>query len=60
VRRFPLAQTVRYHLGLLSIWLGAFGQARRELRRALAENPKSTYGEEARLLLNRLENVRTK
>ena len=60
VRRFPRAQTVRYHLGLLSIWLGAFGQARRELRRALAENPKSTYGEEARLLLNRLENVRTK
>ena len=39
---------------------GAFGQARKELRLALAENAKSTYGKEARLLLNRLENVRTK
>lgn len=60
VRRFPHAQTVRFHLGLLSIWLGTFGQARKELRLALAENPKSTYGREARLLLKRLENVRTK
>ena len=59
-RRFPHAQTVRFHLGLLSIWLGAFGQAKRELGLALAENPKSTYGKEARLLLHRLENVRTK
>ena len=60
VRRFPHAQTVRFHLGLLSIWLGAFGQARKELRLALAENEKSNYGKEARLLLRRLENVRTK
>lgn len=59
-RRFPHAQTVRFHLGLLSIWLGAFAQARRELRLALAENEKSTYAKEARLLLKRLENVRTK
>ena len=60
VRRFPQAQTVRFHLGLLSIWLGAFGQARKELRLALAKNEKSNYGKEARLLLKRLENVRTK
>jgi tetratricopeptide (TPR) repeat protein len=60
VRRFPHAQTVRFHLGLLSIWLGAFGQAKKELRLALAQNPKSPYGREARLLLRRLENVRTK
>ena len=60
VRRFPHAQTVRYHLGVLSIWLGAFGQARKELRLAVAENDKSPYGREARLLLKRLENVRTK
>ena len=59
-RRFPHAQTVRYHLGILSIWLGTFGQAKKELALALAENPKSTYGKEARLLLHRLENVRTK
>jgi tetratricopeptide (TPR) repeat protein len=60
VRRFPHSQTVRFHLGLLSIWLGTFGQAKKELRLALAENPKSAYGREARLLLKRLENVRTK
>jgi tetratricopeptide (TPR) repeat protein len=59
-RRFPHAQTVRYHLGILSIWLGAFGQAKKELRLAEAEDPKSTFGREARLLLERLENVRTK
>jgi hypothetical protein len=60
VRRFPHAQTVRFHLGLLSIWLGAFGQARRELRLAVAEAPKSNLAREARPLLNSLENVRTK
>ena len=60
VRRFPHAQTVRFHLGLLSIWLGAFGQARRELRLAVAEDPKSSLSMEARPLLNSLENVRTK
>ena len=60
VPRFPHAQTVRFHLGLLSIWLGAFGQAKKELRLALAQNPESAYGREARLLLKRLENVRTK
>jgi tetratricopeptide (TPR) repeat protein len=59
-RRFPHAQTVRFHVGLLSIWLGAFGEAKRELGLALAENRNSTYGREARLLLKRLENVRTK
>jgi hypothetical protein len=60
VRRFPHAQTVRFHLGLLSIWIGAFDQARRELRVAVAEEPKSTFAMEARTLLKRLENVRTK
>jgi tetratricopeptide (TPR) repeat protein len=60
VRRFPRAQTVRYHLGLLSIWLGTFAQARREFRLVVAENKRSAYGREARRLLNRLENVRTK
>ena len=60
VQRFPRAQTVRFHLGLLSIWLGSFGQAKKELRLTLAQNPNSAYGREARLLLKRLENVRTK
>jgi hypothetical protein len=60
VRRFPHSQTVRYHLGLLSIWFGSFAQARREFRLVVDENAKSNYGMEARVLLNRLENVRTK
>ena len=60
VRRFPHSQTVRYHLGLLSIWFGSFAQARREFRLVLDENRKTNYGMEARVLLNRLANVRTK
>jgi tetratricopeptide (TPR) repeat protein len=60
VRRFPRAQTVRFHLGLLSIWIGAFGQARKELQLAVHTDPRSDFAREARLLLARLENVRTK
>jgi tetratricopeptide (TPR) repeat protein len=60
VRRFPREETVRFHLGLLSIWLGAFGQARKELRLAAAENADSPLSREARVLLQSLENVRTK
>jgi tetratricopeptide (TPR) repeat protein len=59
-RRFPHSQTVRFHLGLLSIWLGAFDQARRELKLAVAADPETEFAREARLLLNRLVNVRTK
>jgi tetratricopeptide (TPR) repeat protein len=59
-RQFPHAQTVRFHLGLLSIWIGGFAQARRELRLAVADDPHSTFAREARALLKRLENVRTK
>jgi len=60
VRRFPHAQTVRFHLGLLSIWLGQFTQARREFRLVAAENKKTVFAREARYLLRRLVNVRTK
>jgi len=60
VRRFPHAQTVRFHLGLLSIWLGAFGQAREELRLAVAESRRTSLAREADVLLKSLENVRTK
>jgi tetratricopeptide (TPR) repeat protein len=60
VRRFPHAPTVRFHLGLLSIWLGDFVQAKRELRLAIAEGPKTAFAREARPLLDSLVNVRTK
>jgi tetratricopeptide (TPR) repeat protein len=59
VRRFPRAQTVRFHLGLLSIWLGAFAQARRELALAVADDPKSEFAREARVLVKRLGSVGT-
>ena len=58
-RRFPRAQTVRFHLGLLSIWIGAFAQARRELALAVAQDPPSAFGREAKALLTRLESVGT-
>ena len=59
VRRFPRAQTVRFHLGLLSIWVGAFSQARRELELAIAEDPKTEFAKEGRTLVKRLESVGT-
>ncbi len=59
-RTFPRAPTVRFHLGLLLLWLGRVEQARRELRLARAEAPSSPLGREARRLLVRLESIRTK
>jgi len=50
-RRFPHAQTVRFHLGLLLIYLRQFPQARRELALAVAEGPRTRLGERARVLL---------
>jgi tetratricopeptide (TPR) repeat protein len=50
-RRFPRAQTVRFHLGLLLIYLGQVPQARRELRLAVAEGPRTQLANRARVLL---------
>jgi tetratricopeptide (TPR) repeat protein len=52
VRRFPHAQTVRFHLGLLLIYLRLFPQARKELRLAVAEGPKTPLAKQAAILLN--------
>jgi tetratricopeptide (TPR) repeat protein len=60
VRQFPRASTVRFHLGLLLLWIGRIEQAKSELRLAYAEGPTSTLGREANGLLNRLGNARTK
>jgi tetratricopeptide (TPR) repeat protein len=51
-RRFPQAQTVRFHLGLLLIYLRQFDQARRELRLAVADGPQTPLAKRARTLLN--------
>jgi Flp pilus assembly protein TadD len=57
-RRFPRSQTVRYHLGLLSIWIGAFGQARREFALAVRLAPGTALAKDARLLGKRLQTAR--
>lgn len=51
VRRFPHAQTVRFHLGVLLIYLRQFPQARRELALAVADGPRTRLAARARVLL---------
>jgi tetratricopeptide (TPR) repeat protein len=53
-RRFPRAQTVRFHLGLLLLWIADVDGARRQLERARALEPSSRLGREASRLLERL------
>ena len=50
-RRFPHAQTVRFHLGLLLIYFRELAQARHELRLARAEGPRTRLGKRAEQLL---------
>lgn len=50
-RRFPHAQTVRFHLGLLLIYLGDIPQAKRELALARADGPQTPLGKRAQALL---------
>jgi tetratricopeptide (TPR) repeat protein len=50
-RRFPRAQTVRFHLGLLLIYFGDVPRARRELALARAEGPRTLLGKRAEMLL---------
>ena len=62
-RRFPHAATVRFHLGVLLLWLaraqpGSCAEAKRQLRQARAEEPDSSLSREARRLLRSLEGVR--
>lgn len=57
--RFPRAPTVRFHLGLLLLWIGRVEEAERQLARARAQAPSSPLGREANRFLLRLENIRT-
>jgi len=50
-RRFPHAQTVRFHLGLLLIYFGDIAQAKRQLALARAEGPRNPLGKRAQTLL---------
>lgn len=56
-KRFPHVATVRFHLGLLLLWLGQVPQARAQFRLAVAAGPHSTLGREASLFLQRLRKV---
>jgi len=60
VRVFPRAQTVRFHLGLLLIWLADLQKARQELRLARAEGPKTPLGGQASAYLSALAQVGTR
>ena len=50
-RRFPHAQTVRFHLGLLLIYFGDVPHARHELALARAEGSRTLLGRRADTLL---------
>jgi tetratricopeptide (TPR) repeat protein len=53
-RRHPRAATVRFHLGLLLLWLGQVDNAKAQFRRAVAAEPGSVPAMQARAFLDRL------
>jgi tetratricopeptide (TPR) repeat protein len=55
----PRSPVVRFHLGLLLLWLRDVDEARRQLQRAADADRGGFYGKEARALLSRLEAVGT-
>jgi tetratricopeptide (TPR) repeat protein len=56
-RKFPRAATVRFHLGLLLLWLGRVEDARRQLQHARRLEPGSALARESSRLLRRLQDV---
>jgi tetratricopeptide (TPR) repeat protein len=53
-RRFPKAATVRFHLGLLLVWMGSVEDARRQFRLAQRAEPGSIPARQAAEFLRRL------
>lgn len=60
VRVFPHAQTVRFHLGLMLVWIGQVPKAREELQKARNEGPRTVLGRQASALLNAIERAGTR
>jgi tetratricopeptide (TPR) repeat protein len=58
-RAHPRAAVVRFHLGLLLLWIRDVKDALIQLERAHDADPGGTYGKEARALISRLETVGT-
>lgn len=56
-RRFPRAPSVRFHLGLLLLWIGRVEEAKPQLERVGRLEPRSPLAREANRLLERLEDV---
>ncbi len=52
--RFPRAATVRFHLGLMLVWMGQVEDARRQFRLAQAAEPGSVHAKQAAAFLARL------
>ena len=59
VRRFPHAQTVRFHLGLLLLWSAQVKEARKQLQQAQREAPRSLLGRQATRYLAALDRIGT-
>jgi tetratricopeptide (TPR) repeat protein len=53
-RRFPRAATVRFHLGLLLVWMGSVDAARRQFELAREAEPGSIPAKQAAEFLRRL------
>jgi len=53
-RRFPHAPTVRFHLGLMLLWIGQVAEAKHQLALAVQAGPKTALGREAKRFLDRL------
>jgi tetratricopeptide (TPR) repeat protein len=60
VRTFPQAQTVRFHLGLLLLWIGEVEKARDELQQARKGGPKTVLGRQAKAYLDVLARAGTR
>jgi tetratricopeptide (TPR) repeat protein len=58
-RANPRSALVRFHLGLLLLWIRDVEDARNQLQRAAAADRDGFYGKEANRLLSRLEAVGT-
>ena len=53
-RRFPKAATVRFHLGLLLVWMGSVDAAKRQFGLARAAEPGSRLARQSDEFLRRL------
>jgi tetratricopeptide (TPR) repeat protein len=58
-RDHPRSSVVRFHLGLLLLWIREVEEAREQLRLAVENDRGGFYGLQARDLLSRLQEVRT-